>query len=158
MAARSRNEDALDLVEAAEEDEVLKLEEEVQQMAQKIFEYRAILPDQFSSTLRSVLASGKPVLMTRLDDEGTGPATPVLPWLDSEAGVCRGLRRENTELPVAEDMEEDDKIQLLQQKISSNTVVLPAVLNRMKEYMARIDKLESSDLIIHPAFKRKSTG
>ncbi|GER46396.1 hypothetical protein STAS_23435 [Striga asiatica] len=158
MAARSRNEDASDLLEAAEEDEVLKLEVEVQQMAQKIFEYRAILPDQFSSTLRSVLASGKPVFTTRLADERTEPATPVLPRPDSEAGISRGLMRENTDLPATEDKEEDDKIQLLQQKISSNTVFLPALLNRMKEYMARIDKLESSDLIIHAAFKRKSTG
>ncbi|GER26437.1 hypothetical protein STAS_02085 [Striga asiatica] len=157
ISSGPRNGAAFDLQEAAEEEEVLKLEEEVHQMAQKILEYRTTLPDQFSSTLRSVLASARPVLSTRLADERTGPETPML-LPDSEARVTQALTRENTELPITEDKEEAEKIQLLKQKLSNNTAVLPAVLNRMKEYMARIDKLESSNLIIHPAFKRKPTS
>lgn len=49
---------------------------------------------------------------------------------------------------------EAEKIQLLNRKISSNALLLPIVLKRMKEYMTRIDSLASPIGIIHPAFKR----
>lgn len=61
-------------------------------------------------------------------------------------------------LSVTEGPGEAEKLQLLKQKISSNASALPVILNRMKEYMARIDKLESSNGVIHPAFKRKRTS
>ncbi|XP_010255378.1 PREDICTED: uncharacterized protein LOC104596064 isoform X2 [Nelumbo nucifera] len=39
-----------------------KLEAEVKQMAQRILEYRTTLPDQFKSTLSSILVSQRPIL------------------------------------------------------------------------------------------------
>ncbi|KAK4415932.1 hypothetical protein Salat_2700600 [Sesamum alatum] len=155
MSPQPGNDDAADLQEAAEEEEVLKLEEEVEQMAQKVLEYRTTLPDQLTSTLSSLLASQRPVLPTHLIDEGAETETRTPPGPDSEAGVSQGSARENMALSATDGPEEAEKIQLLKQKISSNASALPVVLNRMKEYMARIDKLESSNGIIHPAFKRK---
>ncbi|KAK6789876.1 hypothetical protein RDI58_013676 [Solanum bulbocastanum] len=52
---------------------------------------------------------------------------------------------------------EAEKVQLLKQKITSNASAIPIVLNRMKEGMAKIDKLQSSNKVIHPAFKRGRT-
>lgn len=48
-----------------------------------------------------------------------------------------------------------DKLRLVKDKISSNFSALPIVLKRMKETTSKIDKLESYDGIIHPAFKKK---
>uniref|UniRef100_A0A2N9FIR8 Uncharacterized protein n=1 Tax=Fagus sylvatica TaxID=28930 RepID=A0A2N9FIR8_FAGSY len=46
----------------------------------------------------------------------------------------------------------------LEDKISSNVSAMPIVLKRMKECISRIDKLDSNNGIIHPAFKRKKTS
>ncbi|KAL0339423.1 UNVERIFIED_CONTAM: hypothetical protein Sangu_1464400 [Sesamum angustifolium] len=155
MLSQPRNGDAADLQEAAEEEEVLKLEEEIEKMAQKVLEYRTTLPDQLTSNLSSLLAFQRPVLPTHLIDEVAEPETRTPPGPDSEAGVSQGPARENMGLSATDGPEEAEKIRLLKQKISSNACALPVILNRMKEYMARIDKLESSSGIIHPAFKRK---
>ncbi|KAL3615652.1 hypothetical protein CASFOL_041313 [Castilleja foliolosa] len=144
-----------DLNEAEKEEQVLKLEDEVEQIAQKVMDYRTTLPEQFRSTLSSYLASQRPVIPTRLVNERPGPEIRTLNGTISEAGVGEGLTRENVALSVTEDVKEAEKIQLLKQKMSSNTVELRGVLNRMKEYMGRIDKLGSSSVIIQPAFKRK---
>ncbi|KAH6767408.1 hypothetical protein C2S52_018391 [Perilla frutescens var. hirtella] len=148
MSSQPRNDDGPDLEEVAEEEELLILEKEVEQIAQKILDYRTTLPAQLSSTI-SLLETQRPVLPTHLLDE----AVP-----QPEAGVTKGLLRETTGFPVTDDSDEAVKIQLLKQKISSNATAVPVVLNRMKEYMARIDKLDSSNGIIHPAFKRKRTS
>lgn len=59
---------------------------------------------------------------------------------------------------AGEVQKEAEKVQLLQQKITSNASAIPIVLNRMKEGMAKIDKLQSSNKAIHPAFKRARTS
>lgn len=66
--------------------------------------------------------------------------------------------RDAANFPGTEDSDEAEKLQLLKQKIASNGTAMPVILNRMKEYMARIDKLDSSNEIIRPAFKRKRTS
>ncbi|KAL3640855.1 hypothetical protein CASFOL_015823 [Castilleja foliolosa] len=156
MSTQPRNDDAADLHE--KEEEVLKLAEEVEQIAEKVIEYRTTLPEQLRSTLSSYLVSQRPVLPTRLVNGGPDSYTRTLTGPDSEAGVDKGLTRENLALSITEDTKEDEKIRLIKQKISSNTAELSGVLNRMKEYMARIDKLGSSNVIIQPAFKRKRTS
>ncbi|PIN22847.1 hypothetical protein CDL12_04443 [Handroanthus impetiginosus] len=145
MSTQPHNDDALDLQEFAAEEGVLKLEEEVQQMAEKILEYRTTLPGQLSSTLSSLLACQRPVLPTRLLNEGPG--------LDSIAGFSKGL-----EGSIELKHRQAEKIQLLNQKILSNALMFRIVLRRMEEYIGRMDKLASSDGIIHPAFKRKCTS
>ncbi|KAL1559950.1 hypothetical protein AAHA92_10229 [Salvia divinorum] len=123
----------------ADEEQVLKLELELEEMTQKLLDYRTTLPGKLSSTISSLLQS------QRL----------VLPVPDADAGVSQGLMRETTGLPVAAEAE---KLQLLKQKILSNVTAMPVVLNRLKEYMARIDALDSSNGIIHPAFEMKRTS
>lgn len=59
---------------------------------------------------------------------------------------------------AGEVQKEAEKAQLLKQKITSNASAIPIVLNRMKEGMAKIDKLQSSNKAIHPAFKRARTS
>lgn len=71
------------------------------------------------------------------------------------AGEARPVESGSMTFLVSEDQEEEEKIQLLKQKISTNASKMQIVVQRMKEYMARIDKLESSNDVIHPAFKRK---
>lgn len=82
MSSQSLHDDASDLKEAAEEEELLKLEEEVEQMAQKVLEYRTTLPDQLTCTLSSLLTAQRPVLV----EEGPEPETGALPGPNSEAG------------------------------------------------------------------------
>ncbi|KAG8391823.1 hypothetical protein BUALT_Bualt01G0227100 [Buddleja alternifolia] len=143
MSSQSQNDDAWDLQEAEAEEEVQKLEEEVQLMADKILEYRTSFPGQLSST----------ILSTRLIDEGSDPE--ALPRPDSEAAVSQDLMRTvEPESTTLLDIEAE-MIQVLKHKISSNASTLPIILKRMKEYIARIDKLAPTNGIIHPAFKMK---
>lgn len=51
-----------------------------------------------------------------------------------------------------------EKIRLLNEKISSNASAMPIVLKRMRECISKIDKFDSQNLTIHPAFKRKRTS
>ncbi|XP_042037181.1 uncharacterized protein LOC121783234 [Salvia splendens] len=140
MASQPRRDDAQ---LAADEEQVLKLELELEETAQKLLDYRTTLPGKLSSTISSLLQSQR----------------PVLPVPDADAGVNQGLMRESTGLPVVADSDEAEKLQLLKQKISSNATAMPVVvLSRLKEYMARIDALDSSNGIIHPAFEMKRTS
>lgn len=54
--------------EEEENYEVKNLEAEVNQMAEKILQYRSTLPDQLKTTLASILAAQRPVVLTRFDD------------------------------------------------------------------------------------------
>ncbi|KAK4411386.1 hypothetical protein Sango_0211600 [Sesamum angolense] len=144
MSTQLRNDDEWDPQEAAAAEEVLKLEAEVQQMAEKLLEYRATLPDQLHSTLSSLLASQRPVSLARLSVEESGPEAGTPPRPEAEAGATQGLER----------TVEVEKIQLLKQKMSGNALTLPVVLKRMEVYMGTIEELASSDGVIHPAFKR----
>lgn len=89
MLSQDRNDNACDLQETVEEEELLKLEEEVEDMAQKILEFRTTLPAQLNSTVSSVLVSQRPVLPTHLIDEGD-PETRMLLGPDSEVGFSQG--------------------------------------------------------------------
>nr|GMD29869.1 Packaging protein [Ipomoea batatas] len=53
--------------EELEEEELGNLEEEVTQMAEKVAEYRATLPDQLKTTLASLLAAQRPALQMHFD-------------------------------------------------------------------------------------------
>ncbi|GMY09184.1 Packaging protein [Fagus crenata] len=126
------------------EDEVEKLESDVKQMAQKLLEYRTTLPDQLRSILTSVLTAQRPVF--------PDPSEPPNPDAGGQAKDSEGR------LCAEEDQETAEKLRLLKDKISSNVSAMPIVLKRMKECISRIDKLDSNNGIIHPAFKRKKTS
>ena len=61
-------------------------------------------------------------------------------------------------MPAEGDKEVLEKIQSLKERISSNASAMPVVLKRMRECISKIDKLDSQNLTIHPAFKRKRTS
>ncbi|KAL2477822.1 hypothetical protein Fot_46836 [Forsythia ovata] len=154
MLTQTVNYDVREL-EKIEEEEVLKLEEEVEQIAQKVVQYRTSIPDE----LASLLAFQRPVSTTHSGDGRFESKAHPAPGQESESGRSPGMGRHlesgTTASLVGDIQEEAEKIRLLKHKISSNTSIMPIVLNRIHEYMARMDKLESLKGIIHPALKRK---
>ncbi|KAK7340227.1 hypothetical protein VNO77_20925 [Canavalia gladiata] len=119
-----------------EDSELERLESDVKQMAHKILEYRATLPDQLNTTLRSILDAHRPFIPPALE---------------------QNVSRE--ESSSTQDPETAEKLKMLNEKISNNCSAMPIVLKRMKDCIARIEKLDSYNAaIIHPAFNRKNTG
>ncbi|XP_019159333.1 PREDICTED: uncharacterized protein LOC109156016 [Ipomoea nil] len=136
--------------EEMEEEELGNLEEEVTQMAEKVAEYRATLPDQLKTTLASLLAAQRPALQMHFDVASLPQPAPASDLGPVESQTLGSL--------TEEEQEETEKVQLLKQKILSNASAIPIVLKRVKECMSRIHKLESHNGFIHPAFKRKRTS
>ncbi|KAL5792439.1 hypothetical protein ACOSP7_001033 [Xanthoceras sorbifolium] len=131
-----------------EEVELEKLESDVKQMAQKILEYRTTLPDQLKNTFALILSAQRPAL--------PGIEFVSEPGLSGEHNTDSGghVESKGTTL-VSEEQKTADKILLLKEKISSNVSAMPIVLKRVKECIYKIDKLDSYNGIIHPAFKKK---
>ncbi|GAU41337.1 hypothetical protein TSUD_179500 [Trifolium subterraneum] len=120
--------------------EIEKLEFHLKETGQKILEYRATLPDHLKSTFLSVLDSQR----------------PFLPQVNSGASELIS-REESSSEP--EDPEAAAKLKLLHEKISSNCSAMPIILKRMKDCIAKFDKLDSyTPGYIHQDFKRKKTG
>lgn len=130
------------------EEEIQELEEQVHEMADKIVDYRTTIPGQLKTTLHSILATQRPIFDTQGPESQPGCSNNP-PTYDAE-GCGASL--------AGEVQKEAEKAQFLKQKITSNASAIPNVMNRMKESMARIDKLQSSNKIIHPAFKRGRTS
>ncbi|EOX95979.1 Uncharacterized protein TCM_005343 [Theobroma cacao] len=123
------------------EEDLEELESDVKKMAEKILEYRATIPDQLKTTLDSILSSQR----------------PNLPGIDdgSEAGPSGEHNADSEAIELDKEQRTEEKIRLLREKISSNISAMPVVLKRMKECIARIEKVDSSNGIIHPAFKKR---
>ncbi|KAJ8540045.1 hypothetical protein K7X08_026434 [Anisodus acutangulus] len=138
-----QNDDVLEL-----EEEIREVEEQVNQIADKVADCRTSLPGQLNTTFGSILAAQRPVLNTEGPESQPGCSNDP-PTSDVEGPSQRGAAL------AGEVQKEDEKAQLLKQKITSNASAIPIVLKRMKEAMARIDKLQSSKKVIHPAFKRR---
>lgn len=90
MSSQLRSDGGQNREEAAEEEEVLRLEEEVEEMAQKIVDYRTTLPGQLTSSISALLESQRPALPAHLLDEAELQAR-TLPGTDADAGVTQGL-------------------------------------------------------------------
>ncbi|KAK1376214.1 hypothetical protein POM88_032407 [Heracleum sosnowskyi] len=134
-----------------DERELKKLELDVGEMATKIAECRDTLPSDLTSSLASLLTAQRPVLSTSLDF-GSDPGPSGHP---ASADTGRPIELATSSTHTEEDKQYAEKIQLLKQKLSSNASAKPNVLERMKECISRIDKLDSYNGVIHPAFKRK---
>ncbi|KAK9273156.1 hypothetical protein L1049_017963 [Liquidambar formosana] len=130
--------------------EVEMLESQVKQMAHKILHYRKTLPDQLKTTFSSILAAQRPLLPLPESGSEPGPSGDPIPGAHIEPGKGAIL--------AEEDQNSAEKICLLKQKISSNISAMPIVLKRMNECISMIDKLDSYNEIVHPAFKRKRTS
>ncbi|XP_004240103.2 uncharacterized protein [Solanum lycopersicum] len=124
------------------EEEIRELEQQVQQMAEKIVDFRSTLPGQLKTTLDSILTAQRPLFDTPESQPGCSNQPPTSDVEELGAALAGEVQKEA------------EKAQLLKQKIASNASAMPIVLNRMKEGMAKIDKLQSSNKVIHPAFRR----
>ncbi|WOG88587.1 hypothetical protein DCAR_0207822 [Daucus carota subsp. sativus] len=134
-----------------EERELENLESDVTEMATKIAECRDTLPNQLTSTLASLLTAQRPVLSSSFDF-GSDPG----PSGHSASGdTSRHAELGASSVQAEEEKEYAEKIQLLKQKLSNNASAMPNVLKRMEDCISRIDKLDSYNGDIHPAFKRK---
>ncbi|XWS32194.1 hypothetical protein CRYUN_Cryun23aG0139500 [Craigia yunnanensis] len=127
--------------EPESEEDLEELESDVKKMAEKILEYRATIPDQLKITLDSILSTQRPNF-SRIDD-------------GSEPGPSAEHNADSEEMEVDEERRAKEKIRLLKEKISSNISAMPIVVKRMKECISRIEKLDSCNGIIHPAFKKR---
>ncbi|QHO39544.1 hypothetical protein HN51_005742 [Arachis hypogaea] len=127
--------------------ELESLESELKQMAHKILEHRSTLPDQLKSTLLSILDAHRPLFPHPSHHASTPPGA-----LDHNIYQSEGS-------PAPEDPETAKKVKLLNEKITQNCSTMPVILKRMKDCIARIEKLDSYNAaVIHPAFKAKKTG
>ncbi|CAN4125678.1 unnamed protein product [Withania somnifera] len=131
------------------EEEVGELVEQVHELAERIAEYRGTISDQLKTTLSSILTAQRPVLATHFDDGSESPSP--------NSDVGGPIEAGDIALLAGEEQKEAEKVRLLKQKISENASAIPVVLTRMKECMRRVDKLQSCNGVIHPAFKRKRT-
>nr|XP_025887679.1 uncharacterized protein LOC101262364 isoform X2 [Solanum lycopersicum] len=86
--------------------ELEEIEEEVNQMAERIAEYRGTISVQLKTTVSSVLTAQRPVLGTHFDDGS-----------ESQSGSSGDLSSAG----------EEQKEQLLKQKISENASAIPVV-------------------------------
>ncbi|XP_057533536.1 uncharacterized protein LOC130811306 [Amaranthus tricolor] len=136
------------------EDEIQKLEEEVKKMAKKVEEYRSTLPNQLKSSYSSLLSELRPTFSLLDQIDIAEPGTSSGP----HSGPVFSNGNSSAEVEANNDEQQNcDKVQLLKDKISSNIAAMPKVIKRMNDCISRIDKLVSSEVTIHPAFKRKKT-
>ncbi|WCJ22801.1 hypothetical protein M5689_004868 [Euphorbia peplus] len=135
------------------DEELEKLEKETQEMANKILDFRANLPDQLKTTLTSILASHRP----RVPDIDAR----LGPGLDRESNADSGEQGTSSQpaLSTIRDQKTAEKLRLLKDRISRNISAMPNVINRVKECISRIEnnEIENND-IIHPAVKKKRTS
>ncbi|KAI5598644.1 hypothetical protein BDE02_02G146900 [Populus trichocarpa] len=136
--------------EEEEAEELEQLETQVKQMAKKILEYRVTLPDQLKTTLALLLSSQRPILPDCDSGSDPGPSGELNPGGQEKSSRAALLTKE--------DRKTAEKVHLLKEKISSNVSTMPVVLKRMKDCISRINKLDSYNGSIHPAFKKKKTG
>ncbi|TYI14954.1 hypothetical protein ES332_A08G155800v1 [Gossypium tomentosum] len=123
------------------EEDLEELQSDVKEMAEKILEYRATIPDQLKTTLDSILSALR----------------PDLPGIDdgSDPGPSAQNNADSKEMKSDDEQRAEEKIRSLKGKISSNISAMPVVLKRMKVCISRIEKLESCNGIIHPALKKR---
>ncbi|KAL6323500.1 hypothetical protein AAG906_039075 [Vitis piasezkii] len=158
-----------DPMEGSDAEELEELEADVKEMAQKVRHYRTTLPDQLKATFTSILSSQRPPFLEFVsgsEPEASGEPNPVSGGCI--CGACRGRGNgdnsgcggdgQSRVLLAQGDHETSEKIQLLKQKISSNVSTIPVLLKRLNECMSMIDKLDSYNGIMHPAFKRRRTS
>ncbi|XP_022757333.1 uncharacterized protein LOC111304730 [Durio zibethinus] len=127
--------------EPESEEDLEELESDVKKLAEKILEYRSSIPDQLKTTLDSILSTHR----------------PNIPGIDdgSEPGPSREHNADSEEIESDKERSTEEKIRLVKEKISSNISAMPVVMKRMKECISRIEKLDSYNGIIHPAFKKR---
>ncbi|XVF80062.1 hypothetical protein PTKIN_Ptkin15bG0040400 [Pterospermum kingtungense] len=142
LESRIINQRAESKLEPESEDDLQELESDVRKMTEKILECRSAIPDQLKTTLASILSTHR----------------PNLPGVNggSEAGPSGENNADSEEMELDKERRRtEEKIRSLKEKISSSISAVPVVVKRLKVCISRIEKLDSCNGIIHPAFKKK---
>ncbi|KFK30631.1 hypothetical protein AALP_AA6G006900 [Arabis alpina] len=121
------------------------LESDVRQMAKKISEFRQTLPDHLRNTLDSALSSHRPVLPTINSGSDPLPSSSSLTLPETQGPGALGT----------EEQDFKEKVIQLKARMSKNAANLPKVVKRVRECIDGINKLDSLDGTIHPAFRRR---
>ncbi|XP_020870077.1 uncharacterized protein LOC110225229 isoform X2 [Arabidopsis lyrata subsp. lyrata] len=133
------------------EEDLEKLESEVEHMSRKVSEYRKSLPSHLSNTVISSHRSNFPNISSGSDSLLFRTTTT-----DWEELV---LSRDGARLGGIEQESRDNFIQL-KERVYENIATVPLVVERMREGKERIDKSNSFNgtTTIHPAFTRRKAN
>ncbi|KAL6323145.1 hypothetical protein AAG906_027419 [Vitis piasezkii] len=146
-------------MEGSDAEELEELEADVKEMAQKVRHYRTTLPDQLKATFTSILSSQRPPFLEFVsgsEPEASGEPKP---------GQFRGFGSPPFSFSLfsfpwggGEDYGGRTKRVLLAQGDHETSRKYDFLLKRLNECMSMVDKLDSYNGIMHPAFKRRRTS
>ncbi|VVB06810.1 unnamed protein product [Arabis nemorensis] len=143
MAVDPESEPELELDEGGD---LEKLESDLKQMAMKISDYRQTLPDHLRNTLDSALSSHRPAFPTIHSGSDPLPSSRLtLAVAETRVPVVLGTKEQDFE----------EKMIQLKERMSRNAASIPKVVKRVRECIDGINKLDSLDGTIHPAFRRR---
>ncbi|XP_039137657.1 uncharacterized protein LOC120275199 [Dioscorea cayenensis subsp. rotundata] len=125
-----------DDADSGEEREVQELEREIKDLAQRILDSRRSMPDRLSQALASRLLALRPSL-----------PSITIPEMVGQSQLSEPL--------AGADQEMLQKLHSFSDKTSQNVSAMPALLKRMNDCIARIDKLDEYNVNIHSVFKQK---
>ncbi|GKU88159.1 hypothetical protein SLEP1_g2457 [Rubroshorea leprosula] len=115
-----------------------QLESDLPKMAQKILEYRAALPDELKATLATGLSVHRPIL-PGMDPGPSKERNPDSRPVESNS--------ENSIISMADgEKRTTEKIVSVEDKVSAK---------RLRECIFRMEKLDSCNGIMHPAFRKR---
>ncbi|KAG0486213.1 hypothetical protein HPP92_008308 [Vanilla planifolia] len=134
---RSQEESGGELHEEDDEErQIEELEREVKEMAQKILDFRSIIPERLGDALSTRLAALRPNF------------PPVNESLVYQA---------DTKLPAnGGDERQLEKFKLFREKTINSIAAAPLLLKRVNESLEKLNKIDSCNLNIHHAFKWKN--
>lgn len=135
--------------------ELEKLEAEVEELADRLFKLRKTRPSLFMDKLEALLVSTRPAILDpqvssaqfQSEDKSTFPEES----LQKRLGISKLL--------TAEEEEQDTTMQivLLKSRIAANAASMPALLERMKVCIEKINKLDQYNDNIDYVFTKKLT-
>ncbi|KAJ4746680.1 hypothetical protein LUZ62_081085 [Rhynchospora pubera] len=120
-----------------EEVEIEELKSELNEMAQRIINYRKTVPDLLANALRSNLAAQRPV------DPSSLEVTSSTEINKTEEGL------------FPEDVGIKEKMRELREKTERNLAAIPNQLKRLKECIEKLTEIEQLSVNVHPIFKIK---
>ncbi|KAJ4800184.1 hypothetical protein LUZ62_051430 [Rhynchospora pubera] len=120
-----------------EEVEIEELKSELNEMAQRIINYRKTVPDLLANALRSNLAAQRPV------DPSSLEVTSSTKINKTEEGL------------FPEDVGIKEKMRELREKTERNLAAIPNQLKRLKECIEKLTEIEQLSVNVHPIFKIK---
>lgn len=135
----------------AEEEELEELDEEVKELAHKLDQIRRAMPSVLRDKLESLLVTMRPAIPDPQEEpsaqlqSGAGSLdkpTFAEEGLEKGHGVAPLLTAAGGEEEDEEERETAAQIALLKSKIAANVEAMPALLEKMKQIIEKISKLD----------------